>query len=97
MAELKLYLVHCGFYDDSVGDGIFEGHTNFMVAAESFEDARARVKMEPGFKDKKMHVDGLVCVDAVNGFRVDLTPDPALEGRTELTSYRHRDLAPKKA
>jgi hypothetical protein len=93
---MKLYLVHCGYYDPQVSDAVYESHVNFMVAAESFEDARARVKTEPEFLKMKMHVDGLQLIEAAQGYRVDLVSDPALEGRSRVMSSRHRDLAPKK-
>lgn len=93
---MRLFLVHCGFYDLEVLDGVYESHVNFVVAAESFEDARAKVKLEPDFQRKKMHVDGLQLIEAVRGYRVELREDPALEGKTEIVSSRHRDLAPKK-
>ncbi len=94
MENLSLYLVHCGFYDLEVCDGVYESHVCFMIAASSFEDARARVKLEEGFRRKKMHVDGMQQVSAVQGYRVVLAPDSALEGRSELVSSRHRELAP---
>lgn len=96
MAEQKLFFVHCGFYDTEVLDGVYESHVNFAVAAESFEDARAKVKLEPDFQKKKMHVDGLQLIEAVNGYRVQLNAEPKLDGKTLVTSSRHRDLAPKK-
>jgi hypothetical protein len=95
MEPLKLYLVHCGFYDTELLDGVYESHVNFIVAGESFEDARAKVKQEPDFQKKRMHVDGLQQIDAVSGCRISLSPDPGIEGKTILTSSRHRDLAPK--
>lgn len=97
MESLKLFVVHCGFYDQDVLDGVYESHVNFVVAAASFEDARARVKLEPDFQRKKMHVDGLQLIEAAQGYRVRLEQDPALEGRSEVTSSRHRDLAPRRA
>jgi hypothetical protein len=97
METLNLYLVHCGFYDTELLDGVYESHVNFIVTGESFEEARAKVKQEPDFQKKRMHVDGLQQIDAVRGCRITLTPDPALEGKTILTSSRHRDLAPKKS
>jgi acyl-CoA thioesterase FadM len=96
MSQLKLFLVHCGFYDSEVVDGVYEFHVNFVVAAESFEDARTRVKLEPDFQKKKMHVDGLQLIEAAQGYRVELRADESLEGRSLVTSSRHRDLAPKK-
>jgi hypothetical protein len=96
MSSLKLFLVHCGFYDTDVVDGVYEFHVNFVVAAESFEEARAKVKLEPDFQKKKMHVDGLQLIEAAQGYRVELRADKALEGKSLVTSSRHRDLAPKK-
>lgn len=93
---MKLFLVHCGYYDPEISDAVYEAHVNFMIAAESFEDARARVKEEPDFKKKRMHVDGLQLIEAVHGHRVELVADPLLEGRSAILSSRHRDLAPKK-
>ncbi len=97
MENLKLFLVHCGFYDLEVLDGVYEFHVNFVVAATSFEDARAKVKLEPDFQKKKMHVDGLQVIEAVQGLRVLLQLDASLEGKSIVASSRHRDLAPKAA
>ena len=93
---LKLFMVHCGFYDSELLEGVYESHVNFIVAADSFEDARAKVKLEPEFQKKRMHVDGLQQIESVSGCRITLTPDASLEGRTTLVSSRQRDLAPKK-
>jgi hypothetical protein len=92
---MKLYLVHCGFYDNDLCDGIYESHVNYFVAAESFEEARKKAKEMPEFKSKRMHVDGLQEISAVNGHRVTLSKDISLEDQTVLTSHKHRDLAPK--
>jgi hypothetical protein len=96
MGNFKLFVVHCGFYDTDLLDGIYESHVNFVIAAESFEDARAKVKLEPEFQKKRMHVDGLQLVDAIKGYRVTLTHDATLEEQSVITSNCHRDLAPKK-
>lgn len=93
--EKKLYLVHCGFYDADVCDGIFESHVNFLIAAESFDDAKSRARLLPEFKGKRMHVDGLQEIAHVSGHRVRLEEDPALNGSTLLLGHKHRDLAPK--
>ncbi|MEW6058317.1 MAG: DUF1543 domain-containing protein [Bdellovibrionota bacterium] len=92
---MKLYLVHCGFYDTELCDGLYEGHVNFFVAAESFEEARARAKEIPEFKAKRMHIDGLQEILAANGFKINLTEDTQLEGQTIIRNHKHRDLAPK--
>jgi hypothetical protein len=92
---MKLYLVHCGFYDQEVSDGLYESHTNFFISAESFEDARAKVKQDKTFQNKKCHVDGIQEVQAVNGFRVLLKHDESLENKSLIINFKHRDLAPK--
>lgn len=93
---MKLYLVHCGFYDPAIADAIFESHTNFFVAANSFEDARVRVKEMEGYQERKMHVDGVQEINVVNGHRVSLERDSSMgEFENQITSSRHRDLAPK--
>jgi hypothetical protein len=89
---MKLYLIHCGFYDPEVCDGIYEGHVNLFVVAESFEQAKRQVRLDPAFKLRRMHVDGVQQVDAVHGHRITATPDPSLEGRAVLTRERHRDF-----
>jgi hypothetical protein len=94
---MKLYLVHCGFYDTEIADGIYESHINLFVAAENFEDARATAKLLPEYKAQKMHVDGLQEILAVNGMRVELVPDASLDGHSIVHGSRHRDLAPKKS
>ncbi len=92
---MKLYLVHCGFYDSQVCDGPYESHVNFFVSAESFEDARAKAKLIPEFQGKRMHVDGLQEIQVVNGFRVNLEYDASLDNQTQIINFKHRDLAPK--
>ncbi len=92
---MKLYLVHCGFYDSQVCDGLYESHVNFFVSAESFEDARAKAKLIPEFQGKRMHVDGLQEIQVVNGFRVNLEYDASLDNQTQIINFKHRDLAPK--
>jgi hypothetical protein len=93
---LKLYLVHCGFYDLEVLDGNYESHVNFLVAATSFEAARLQAKGLPDFQRKHMHVDGLQEIQAVSGCEVVLREDAAFEGRTVVVANKHRELAPRK-
>jgi hypothetical protein len=93
----KLYLVHCGFYDNDVCDGIYESHVNFFVAAVSFEEARKKAKELPEFKGKRMHVDGLQEIQSVDGFSVSLNENADLAGKSVIVNFKHRDLAPKPA
>jgi hypothetical protein len=92
---MKVYLVHCGFYDAALCDGIYESHVNFFVAAENFEDARLKAKQLADFKSKRMHVDGLQEINAVDGYRIELKQDAALNGESLIGTHKHRDLAPK--
>jgi hypothetical protein len=94
---MKLFLVHCGFYDPQVSNGLYEFHVNLLVAAESFEVARMRAKIEPEFIRKRMHIDGIQMIEAVKGYRLGLSEDLALEGQTLITLKHHRDLAPTSA
>lgn len=92
---MKLYSIHCGFYDPEAGDGIYESHLNLYVAAESFEDAKLRAKALAIYKQKRMHVDGMQEIRTVDGFHVELRADAKLAGQTEVIGSRHRELAPK--
>lgn len=86
--KLNLYLVHCGFYDQSLaGDGsrnIFESHHNFYAVAKNPADAKTKVKEFPLFKARKMHVDGMQQIEVVDGYRVRLEPAGPVE-----TEIRH--------
>lgn len=92
---MKLFLVHCGYYDPEICNGVYESHANYFVAAESFEEARARAKALPQVRLRKMHVDGLQEIVAVDGYRVALAPDRMLTESTIVNSHRHRELAPR--
>lgn len=81
-----------------LADGIYESHTNFFVAATSFEEARLKAKELPPFKSKRMHVDGIQEIEAVSGHRVTLERAEALNpDETKIVSSHHRDLAPRPA
>lgn len=92
---MKLFQVHCGFYDVEVCEGQYEFHVNFFLAAEDAEAARKKAKLLPGFIAKKMHIDGLQEIVAVDGFEVSLRDNPALKGETSVKGWKYRELAPK--
>ena len=92
---MKLYLVHCGFYDAELAQGIYESHVNFFVAAPDPATARLRAKELPEFRAKRMHVDGLQEIEAIDGYRISLAQEIALGGASQITAIKHRDLAPK--
>lgn len=89
---MKLFIVHCGFYDLELCGGIYEGHVNLFVAAKDFEDAKNKVRLEEEFKKKKMHVDGLQEIGTVNGYLVQMIPDESRGTQTRLTSSLYRDF-----
>jgi len=79
----SLFLVHCGYYDRDAFDGVFEAHADLFVVAEDFAGAKAQVKKHPEFGRRKMHVDGMLRVDAVDGHRLELVTDESLAGATK--------------
>jgi len=92
---MKLYLIHCGFYDAELCAGIYESHVNYFIAAENFDEARTKVKALPEFKQRHMHVDGVQEIAAVGGFKIELTRDESLREETIVHNFKHRDLAPQ--
>lgn len=94
---MKLYSVHCGFYDNETGDGIYESHINLFVAAVSFDEARQKVKSLDIFKNKRMHIDGLQEIQLVDGYNITLSQSTTQPGLTKVISYKHRDLAPRQS
>tara|TARA_Y100001970_G_C13978164_1_gene721703 strand:+ start:21 stop:296 length:276 start_codon:yes stop_codon:yes gene_type:complete len=69
---MRLFLVHAGFYDENVSDGFYESHTNFFIVAENVKSAKLKTKEIPEYKKKKMHIDGIKELDAVNGYKIIL-------------------------
>jgi len=91
----QLFLIHLGYYDE-VSSGTYECHTNMFVVAEDFNDARLKIKENPIVKEKSMHVDGMLLIEAVNGCTVNLVEDSNLNGGDKITNNKFRELAPKK-
>lgn len=89
---MNLYFIHCGYYDEEISEGIYEFHVNIPVAAETLEEAKRKVRLEPSFAKKKMHIDGIQEVKTVSGYRIDLILDTHRDERTQITNHLHRDL-----
>jgi hypothetical protein len=89
---LRLYLVHCGFYDPALAGGLYESHVNYLIPARSFPEAKARTKELPEYRERKMHVDGIEELQAVHGFRIHLREDPALRGASESRRMGYKEL-----
>jgi hypothetical protein len=86
---MKLFLVHCGFYDSSLNAGSVEGHTNFWIAAASAAEARLRTKALSEFRKRKMHVDVVQEIRAVEGNEVILKPRADLDGKTLISLQKY--------
>ena len=71
--KMKLFIVHAGFYDAEVG--IYELHTNFLVAAEDAMAVKKRVMEKEIFKSKNMHIDAVQEINTVDGYQVTLQKD----------------------
>ena len=69
---MKLYMVHVGFYDVEVGEGIYESHLNYFISATGAKQAKKKVMSLKNFKVKKMHIDGIKEISNVDGFDVSL-------------------------
>jgi len=69
---MKLYSIHCGYYDRDIAGGIYESHCNLFLAAKDFADAKAKAKANPLFMAKKMHVDGMQELTTIDGYDICL-------------------------
>lgn len=85
---MKLYIVHVGYYDDEIG--IYELHTNFLVAAANLIDLKKIVKEKEIFKKKNMHIDAVQEIEVVDGYRITLVEDQPCT--TKLTSYDYTQI-----
>ncbi len=88
---MNLFIIHCGFYDEEVSEGIYEFHINIPVVAESLEAAKSKVRLNPVFKRKKMHIDGIEEITIVDGHRVSMVSDGTSDA-TVVQHHLHRDL-----
>jgi len=69
---MNLYMVHVGYYDPSIGEGLYEVHMNFFTAAEDSKKAKENVLNLKEFQDKKMHIDGIKELSYVDGYSISL-------------------------
>ena len=69
---MKLFQVHTGFYDPSISDGFYEGHTNIFVCAKDEKDSRKKVKEKEEYKKFNMHIDGIQEITIVDDYKVEL-------------------------
>ncbi len=83
---MKLFMIHVGFYDDQVGEGIYESHINFFVAAGNAQSAKKKIMRMDEFRNKKMHIDGIKEITNVDGYEVHLTKNPQ-QKKSKVYSY----------
>ena len=83
---MKLFMVHVGFYDDEVGEGIYESHINFFVAAGNPKSAKKKIMSMSKFRNKKMHIDGIKEINNVDGYEVHLIKNPK-QNKDKVYSY----------
>ena len=69
---MKLYLIHAGFYNPEIMDGLYEQHTNYFVVAKNLKDAKKRAQLNLAFKKNKMHIDGVQEINTVDGYQIKL-------------------------
>ena len=86
---MKLYLIHVGFYDPEIMDGLYEQHSNFFVVAENIKKAKQKAKNNSLYKMKKMHIDGIQELNVVDGFRISLHIE---DGGNDSVSYSYDDI-----
>jgi hypothetical protein len=91
---MNLFILHCGFYDATDAVALFENHANFYIVAEDFVDAKAQMKAHPTFRSKRMHIDGIQKVLAINGYRIELRKDEGLDGKTVLENLKYGSRSP---
>ncbi|MBI2499906.1 MAG: DUF1543 domain-containing protein [Deltaproteobacteria bacterium] len=87
---MKLFLVHCGFYDQKMSDekpNIFEGHHNFYVAAKDRHEAKEKAKQKSLYIAKGMHIDGIHEIDVVDGYQVILEKTSTAGNVINVTGY----------
>ena len=86
---MKLYLIHTGFYDPNIMDGLYEHHTNYFVVAENVKDAKKKAKQNSIYKKKKMHIDGIQELNIIDGYRINLIWDDSSD---DTVNYSYEDV-----
>ena len=79
-------MVHVGYYDPSVGEGIYEHHMNFFTAAENPKKAKEKILNLKEFQEKNMHIDGIKEISYVEGYKVSLSEEKSSHNQ-EILSY----------
>ena len=83
---MQLYLIHAGYYDPEIMEGLYEHHTNYFVVAKNVKDAKKKARQNSIYKKKKMHIDGIQELKAVDGYSIKLVADDSKD-KTVIYSY----------
>ena len=83
---MKLFMVHVGYYDKSIGEGLYETHLNYFVAAKDAKEAKNKTYKLSEFQERSMHIDGMKEISSVDGYKVTLKKDAGSESG-EVISY----------
>ena len=83
---MKLYLIHTGYYDKSIGEGFYEQHTNIFIVAKNAYEAREKAKQTKEYIDKKMHIDGIKEIENIDGYDIILKKN---QNKEKITNYNH--------
>ena len=86
---MKLYLIHVGFYDPDLMEGLYEQHTNYFVVAENVKDAKKKAVQNSIYKKKKMHIDGIQELNIIDGYRINLLRNDAVD---DTVIYGYNDI-----
>tara|TARA_B100000676_G_scaffold311685_1_gene382527 strand:+ start:1654 stop:1923 length:270 start_codon:yes stop_codon:yes gene_type:complete len=89
---MKLYMVHVGYYDLDSGEGIYESHKNFFVAAKDPKEAKSKTFDLEEFTKKNMHIDGIKEISNVQGYEVSLVKNENLREGEVLGYDQSREL-----
>lgn len=89
---MNFYLIHCGYYEKEISNGIYELHINIPIVAENLEAAKMKVRQLDVFVKKKMHIDGIQEIKTVSGYRIELILDSSQNQHNVIVNHLHRDL-----
>tara|TARA_B100000686_G_scaffold46515_1_gene49560 strand:+ start:342 stop:599 length:258 start_codon:yes stop_codon:yes gene_type:complete len=85
-------MVHVGYYDKSIGEGLYETHLNYFVAAESAKEAKDKAHQLSEFQERSMHIDGMKEISNVDGYNVILEKDSGSKPGEVISYDEAKDL-----
>ena len=83
---MKLFLIHVGFYDPDINEGLYEQHSNYFVVADNINEAKNKARQKRIYKKKKMHIDSIQELNIIDGFRIELISD---KSENDAVSYSY--------